>query len=369
VAADFRARRGGHQDDFDVDLSAIIPGSGDSLDQFLSNLLDQYGDVVDKQVNADQNSVRDFINWMIAKIGTETAKARSRDRIDALEIIKDFNATLGPKAFPKVDRFKFAFQVALRIREPKFINQDGMNLCGPNSLLIQYAKDTPVGFALLARSLYETGKGYLDKLEIEPGPEIRGGYSEDIAEADYVLMGSLRNSAAVLLGDGIIRNIALLTKPGMLCEWLTKAGYSDVEDHTYFAVPFYVQPINLITQSSLHGPRPAHLLQGENSLALLQQKLAARHYVVMNAEADLSNLLLCSPRTLTDQRFTPSTPGPSSAMSTHWTWVKSLQIQGASHPKTVDIKFYTWGKSCSINGAPLDEFINRYVGFVSYRSK
>ena len=118
------------------------------------------------------------------------------------------------------------------------------------------ARDRPSQYATLAVQLFRTGKGLIDRLEVEPGFFIQNGYdAEALGECDYVVLASVRNSAAVLLGDNLVRTIGLLTKPGVLCDWLRKAGYTNVEDHTFFEVPTYAQPISGMTGGTLHGPR------------------------------------------------------------------------------------------------------------------
>src|SRR5262249_22693218 len=158
-------------------------------------------------------------------------------------IIRAFNLNPVPRAFTAINPHKFAFQLALRVREPRLINQGQVNLCGPNSLLIQFAKDHPLAYAQLALDLFQKGKGSLAGLEIEAAHKIQAHYADHLPEADYVVLGSLRNSGAILSDWGPVRNIGLLTKPGVLCKWLIEAGYTNVQDHTFFDVPVYAQPI------------------------------------------------------------------------------------------------------------------------------
>src|SRR5262249_37079749 len=96
-------------------------------------------------------------------------------------------------AFPEINRFKFAFQLALRIREPKLINQSQTNLCGPNALVIQMAREQPARYAALATQLFLTGRGFIDELKIEPDRSILLGFSDSaLGECDYVVLGSVR---------------------------------------------------------------------------------------------------------------------------------------------------------------------------------
>jgi hypothetical protein len=320
---------------------------------------------LDRLVSCTQTDVHAFLAWFIPTVSAQGARKvdRTTERVNALRLIQDFNSNPTPRAFTAVDPHKFAFQLALRVREPRLINQGEVNLCGPNSLLIQFAKRSPMQYALLALDLYQKGKGYLDKLEIEPELKIRGGIAGDLPEADYVVLGSLRNSGAILYDPGLVRGIGLLTKPGVLCRWLTEAGYTNVQDHTFFDLPFYAMPIALVTKGSVHGSRDASFREGEDNLRLAAQKLGGGHQVVMNAEADLSGELI-------GNDVTPrSGGGRSNAMETHWTWIRKLTLSpsGATPRKITLIKFYTWGQSYTRANIDMDDFLTRYAGFVSYK--
>jgi hypothetical protein len=355
-----------------ADVLAAVTGIGDpkaALDQLWISVGAPKGADKnrDRKVTCTQNDVDAFLTWFIATVTSDGARKatmdKTNDRANALGLIKAFNLNPTPRAFTAVDPHKFAFQLALRVREPRLINQQKTNLCGPNAMVIQFDKRSPMQYTLLALDLYQKGKGYLDKLEIEPDLEIRAGICQDLPEADYVVLGSLRNSGAILYEDGMVRNIGLLTKPGVLCKWLAEAGYTDVQDHTFFDLPFYAKPIDLITKGSVHGPRDPGFQEGEANLRLLEQKLANGYQVVMNAEAQLSQDLVDNDLTARDGG------GRSNAMATHWTWINKITLTGTgvTPPKIPLIKFYTWGDSYTRANLNMDDFLTRYAGFVSYK--
>jgi hypothetical protein len=318
----------------------------------------------------DSTAVAAFVKWFRELVARQKASNKTLERVQALETIEnDFIGRPTPTSFPQIDANKFAFQLALRVREPRLINQKSTNLCGPNSLLIQLAKDRPVQYVCFAIQLFREGKSTLDRMEVEPGFLIRSFYNEKaIGECDYVVLGSVRDSAAILLGDGLVRNIGLLTKPGVLCEWLRKAGYSEVEDHTFFDVPGYVAPVDLLTHGNINAPRPKGFQMPSapnekiSNLKTAANKLAAGKRIIMNAEGQLSSdIVKFHKRPISNSGLT----GPSNAMATHWCWVSKLDVDDTAG-KVRAIKIYTWGGSFSAADVDLDDFVSRYAGFVSY---
>ncbi|HEY7336232.1 MAG TPA: hypothetical protein VH639_15185 [Bryobacteraceae bacterium] len=325
----------------------------------------------DADFEGDSNDVRDFVGWFKTLVSRQKATPKTAERVQALELIEsDFIGKPTPTGFPSINADKFAFQLALRVREPRLINQKNTNLCGPNSLLIQLAKDRPLQYVCLAIQLFREGKSTLDRMEVEPGVLIRSFYNKEaLGECDYVVLGSVRDSAAILLGDGMVRNVGLLTKPGVLCEWLRKSGYSEVEDHTFFEVPGYVKPVDLMTHGTINAPRPTGFQTPSNpneKIANLKEaanKLAAGKRIIMNAEAQLSQEVTASSKR--DRTTNSGLTGPSNAMTTHWCWVSKLNVDEKAG-KVQQIKIYTWGGSFSAASLDLNDFVSRYSGFVSY---
>jgi len=323
----------------------------------------------DTTYEGDVADVRAFVEWLRNAVEKQKTTPKTADRLRAFGVLeRDILGNLnGPAAFPRIDRVKFAFQLALRIREPKLINQTNANLCGPNSLVIQMARDRPSQYAELAAQLFLTGRGWIDNLEIEPDWPIRLCFNNGaLGECDYVVLGSVRNSPAILLGDGPIRDTGTLTKPGVLCDWLRRAGYQDVENHVFFDVPFFVRPIDWMTSGQIHGPRPTGFTVPSNwqekvrNLQTMRDKLATGHKVIMNAEGALSQGLLC--RNLDNSGLGQRL---SNAMHTHWTFVKKMTL---SNTDVTEIKLYSWGGSIKRGSIPIDDFVSRYSGFVSYRA-
>src|SRR5262245_56742300 len=323
---------------------------------------------VDTTYTGDGPAVSEFVAWFRNVVANEKNTPKTDDRGRAFDVLEqDILGNHNRPAFPEIDRYKFAFQLALRIREPKLINQTNTNLCGPNSLVIQMARDRPSQYARLAADLFLRGSGTIDALRVEPDSAIRHGFNESaLDECDYVVLGSVRNSLPILFGDGVIRTIGLLTKPGVLCDWLRRAGYERVEDHTFFDVPWYVRPVDWMTSGKIHGRRPTGFTVPTNEqakvdkLKLMAAKLNLQHKVIMNAEGTLSKNMV-DRNNVTNSHLGA---GLSNALTTHWTYVKKLEL---SDTHVTRIKLYSWGGSIEKTNIPIDNFVSRYAGFVSYR--
>jgi hypothetical protein len=168
-----------------------------------------------------------FIDSMRAAILSEE-KPRSKDRAAALDKIYAYNKDPGKPYFPGIDPHVFAFQLALRIREPSLLNQAKVGICGENSLMIFFAKNTPSEFAEYAISLMRTGKGKFHGQSVEPSATTWRGESiwelnkEKLAAVDFVTVASLAPS---LFGD-----IKEGTTPEQVCALLSKAGFSNTQD-------------------------------------------------------------------------------------------------------------------------------------------
>jgi len=354
--------------------AVLHPNASDQLDEVWRKLkvpkhvLKYTSQLVDVKYTGDAAAVTSFVAWFKNLVQAQKATgARTPDRVAALTYIEThLLAGLAPGAFILVDPVKFAFQLALRVREPRLINQMNANLCGPNSILIDLARDQPVQYVKLAIDLFKTGTGKLGNMTVKPVEKLLNSYNaEALGECDYVVLGSLRDSTALLWGD-LVRNIGTLTKPGVLCAYLRDAGYNDVEDHTFFDVPFYVQPISLITSGSIHAPRPTGFTEPKNpaqKIANLQQmasKIFGGHKAIMNAEGVGLDQAIALGNTVTNSGL----QGPSNAMATHWTLVTKLTL---SSTHVTNIKLYTWGGSFSQQNIDIGAFVSRYAGFVSYR--
>jgi hypothetical protein len=205
----------------------LLPGAGNPDDSVarVKNALRYVFGRTRKQLDTfrpTQVETRDFIDYLLSAINQEK-KALSPDRKAALSKILAYNEAPGKSCFAEIDPHVFAFQLALRIREPSLMNQQDSGVCGEASLMMFVAKDTPSIFADYAISLMRNGWGKLHNLTIEPSNHTVSGWGprRGMSEADVVTMGSLGLSLVGFWEGRISRTV---------CTWLRDAGFSNVVD-------------------------------------------------------------------------------------------------------------------------------------------
>jgi len=148
----------------------------------------------------------DFVKWFRVQMAQEAKDPDVKSkRLEALYEIRAFIAVGSPKctAFAHVDRHQFAVELALRVRKPRSIAQNyanasgGVNMCGSNMMIIDFAKRDPLAFARFAMALADRGTGMLWHATVTPEPQIRNIEAPSrLAPVDFVLLASLRYTDA-----------------------------------------------------------------------------------------------------------------------------------------------------------------------------
>ena len=214
-----------------------------SFQSFLSEFKSKYGNPKDafnyvfgsqrKELDKYRPTLQEtsaFIEFLRAAVLAEN-KTMSNDRAAALVNVHNYNMDPGKPYFPGIDPHVFAFQLALRIREPSLLNQSQVGICGENSLMIFFAKKTPSQFADYAIGLMRKGLGKFKGLVVEPsattlpfswGDSIWESYKDKLAEADFVTIASLAPSLFGSIKEG--------TTPKQVCDLLAKAGFSNPQN-------------------------------------------------------------------------------------------------------------------------------------------
>jgi hypothetical protein len=70
----------------------------------------------------------------------------------------------------------------------------GLNLCGPNSLVIHFAKNWPVEFAQFAMDLADNGAGKFHQWQVKPDESLFSEAPKTISPVDFVLLAGMRYS-------------------------------------------------------------------------------------------------------------------------------------------------------------------------------
>ncbi|MGA7341117.1 MAG: hypothetical protein WBX18_10995 [Terracidiphilus sp.] len=304
-----------------------------------------------------------FLGTLLGIVGTETGKlggAKQQTQVDArsnaIRSLMDFaNTAPVTGAFSHLTRNTVCFQLALRVRRPKIIDQDQTTLCGVVALVVDLAKRDPVRYARTAAQLFETGRSKWGNTELAPSLLVRTGFKSLTPQADYIMLASIRDTWAIIIGNETIRDVLTLTKPGALCDFLADAGYTDILDRTFLEMTKALSTLNALTPHSLHGQTHLPGDQGIKSLRQAQVEIEGGRTVVMNAAVDFS-------RGLKNGAFTKgAAPGPIGAGETHWTLLRKLTIQNNGD---VFVRLITWGGAREAT-IPQDVFLSYYCGYVS----
>lgn len=314
-----------------------------------------------------------FAYW----VAREIKKAKPDDvtspakRAEIINGITKYIQSMPTMVFCGIHPAVFGFQLAMRVRRPRTIHQYGSNLCGPVSVLYSFAKTQPDRYAQFALDLFFKGKARFGGLDVEPSSHIRVGYPQRKADipfaVDYVTLVSLRQCT---LGSkfGVEKFSSAAdetTLPGKIGEWLRDAGYSNVQDYTFFTKKQHApvkafataigQPMHLqgATGPTLDKDRKTH------ALASLQQAATAvsnGKLVILFTDGEVAKAL--------SKNISATLAARDSATSIghhHWMAVRKLQLFGDTFVK---VKVITWGTSYT-GRFDTDAFVSRYNGYLS----
>jgi hypothetical protein len=301
------------------------------------------------------------------------------NRAAALDKIQKFvNNQTGPScaAFPHINPYRYAIDLALRVRRPRIIDQSETTFCGPVCIMCAYFKTDPKAATKFALNLVENGWGMLKQYRIDPEEHIKNKAPPDrfdMTPVDWLLLTSLRyhfEPLAALLGlfsKDAADPLRQLTKPGLLTAMLTKMGYKAVSDRTFGfeTLPTVAKVADAVTRYSMRSGSHSGL-GGFSERAHLEsaaRNLARGRLIFLLAYIRMSEM---APVEDKSNRFPKGggnslvpTFGDIGLPELHWTLVRKLTVVG----DRVLIRFYTWGKVREANFA-MDPFLRVYRGYV-----
>ena len=292
-------------------------------------------------------------------------------RSSVVRFIKEYVSSRPTCAFPGIDPGTFGVQLALRVRRPRSVDQGGTGLCGAASVMYTFAKNQPADFARFALDLFFNGDANFRGLEITPSMKIRQSYPLRKAKmrwaVDYVTLVSLRQ--CTFLTDkfhvGALRGADETTLPGQLANWLKQAGYTNVEDHTFFGknqvklVKAFAAQIG----QSMHAPgavadqaaKTNRLQHAQQSLTKASQALSDGKIVILFSDGALGDNLKAGTADALAARS-----GPTEIGHHHWMTLRKLDILGTN---AVNIAVITWtGKFQGL--MKLDALVSQYNGYI-----
>ncbi|HEY5813981.1 MAG TPA: hypothetical protein VIT23_15170, partial [Terrimicrobiaceae bacterium] len=301
-----------------------------------------------------QAETKEFIETLTSAIKLEAKGYLAPDRRLALWQVSLYNDFPGEPYFQGIQPQVFAFQLALRIREPSLIDQKELKICGENSTMIWFAKERPTSFADYAISLMRAGEGHFFSLKVTPKDRSAWSLcSNKISAADFVTMcslsihffGSLKEgSTADEVSDRLSKAGFLKVQNNSLVDALRAKRYQPLEDNLRnAAVAVAAKKLVMI------------FIQSEAVEFLRSLKIAKAQEVGFgNWKQANPALIRTSGDSLQPGRgFDAEALPPRAELPPrmHWITVSRLSVQESS----VTIKLYSWQHS--VEGTlPLENF-------------
>lgn len=254
--------------------------------------------------------------------------APSPDRDQALAAVQTFAEESGATAWPHLNRRGVAARARFLVESPASIQQGGLGLCGPAAFLRFWIARDPMAFVTLVSGLFNTGKGMLGSLSVEPSEALRNQDYGAICNrmvlvcpmTDWMVMCAMRDSANWILDylGQPDEDYADGSSAGDIAKWMTATGrYSTVEE--WF--PNANDPLNdLLT---LAPGRDCDMVLIVNSKILKSQKISGpvgKFIERLLANSPNHAMILNEPIVVT---------GPDSYRLSVWSW-------GSNYTLTLD---------------------------------
>jgi hypothetical protein len=305
----------------------------------------------------NQKQTRDFVDELQAAIFKEN-KALSSDRGNALSKILVYNERPGTPCFAGIDPHVFAFQLALRVREPSLIDQKKLGVCGEAALMIAFAKSNPADFADYALSLMSLGSGRYYELIVQPQNRTAWkSYGGKIAEVDFVVIGSLLEVDFFgTLNDG--------SDFEGVCDRLSKAGFRNVHN-AELAEDFDENPRKFLqtlrdAAQAVSAGKLVMIGVHYGAIKFLREKKISRALEVGH-DQPAPSVVRRSGQDLEGNHGFDATKLPAKrARGNHWIAISRLDIEG----DRVTIKLYSWQDTMQ-GTFLLKTFLSCYSGYVS----
>jgi len=275
---------------------------------------------------------------------TNGARKGTPEQRRALDVVKKFEAKGGSGVWSQITKKEVVDSLKIRIMNPTKINQAGNPSCGPTTFVYGLALRKPEAYATFVIDLFTRGKANINKLSIVANEFLRKASIIGRADpADWIAFASLRNSENYIFPMWLkyINNMAGMTDPGKVADWMRKSGYKEVKNRSYLVV----NPI-IIVKSAWASEASRLFAQGHQVMFLIDGDL-------MSSEDQ-------------DDYF--------SLFPTHWVGLRSKISDGgiAALDSNISFKVYSWGRIYNIpvrasKALEKRDFLNKFYGFVSGR--
>lgn len=301
-----------------------------------------------------------------------TSDSRSQDTLalstaaDAVSVIDAFRSSSATSPWTSLDRTKVADRLTQIVQNPRTISQGSLNLCGPAAFFNVVASRHPVAVAQAATTLFDTGAADLGGLHIAPKSDlISTDYSSMVSkmthgvteQADWMLLGALRNSTAVFWQPDWRGNpdqeLAGMTRPEEMASWFNATGFfSKVNDGGKWATnPGIPNAENLPTYPG-----------NDNAILINTNLLGAAQKATPTADPG-------EKPTLSPAGFDSDHSFLLDMFPNHWVVLVS-EVGGGLYADPsggyyVTLSIWTWGDTYTDLWVPQKDFIANYYGAVT----
>lgn len=312
---------------------------------------------------------------------------------DALGLLSTLLAQRGRVAhgFPMLDLDQVVYQLALRVLEPRQIDQGPYGLCGPAAFAVLLAKTDPVAYIRAAIELLTLGRTRIRGLDIRPNEGIRRHRPDRTPHADWLVLASLRSSDDAL-EDGMNTGEYGGTTYGVMVDWLKRAGYGVIVGgfaahltgtlKTLSSLPL-IKSLDAWSCCEFYPQRPS-FLNGIDLTRITDQAfnlfladrfvknhwkvflLVSEKYTQTSGDRDPIEAALDPFRGMQGANLDAMRPNLVAQLvggrMNHWVLAKEIHLGGDG---TVRITRYSWGKKDTTAPISRELFYTIYGGFVA----
>lgn len=263
---------------------------------------------------------------------------------EAHAIVAAFRDSAATSPWGSLDRAAVADRLDELIGYPRGLRQGGMNLCGPAAFFMMALARDPAGVARCATELFDTGRGTLGALVVQPGPDIVGAdfaalsqRGDVSSQLEWMLLGALRNATEVFwqpswTGDPR-QELAGMSRPEELADWMRQSGlWARVTDGGKWAsTPGIPNALDLMVGT------------GQDHAILINTTMIARGNPLAGVKPDDGFL--------------------TSRFPNHWVVLLAEPVMDVARTK-VTLHIWTWGGNLSLD-VPANDFARNYYGAVT----